>query len=208
MKKSLFAFMFAVYFVSAAYGARAFIEGTDYFVDFKQNDDHMLAVLHVNFIDAQPSAEEAEPVLMSQMKIHAKIIEEYKAESKKAAAAEAKAKAKEKAKTKAAAAAKNALVKEDEEEEELYKNLIGSVWYQENGDPEKMVKVKFKEDVSAYVWLEKTKRIVSFPNYIAFLKKERDDKKEKDKAEALAAKRLALEQENPEEELPLQNQKN
>ena len=162
-------------------------------MDFKQNDDTMLAVLHINFIEAQPAPEEAEPLLMSQIKKHSKIIEEYRAEINKAA----KKNAKEKPKTKAAAAAKDALSKE--EDEKVYKNLIGSVWYPENGDPEQMAKVKFKEDVSAYVWLEKTKRIVSFPNYIAFLKKERDDKKEKEKAEALAAKREALQPETPTE---------
>lgn len=193
MKKTLFAFLLTAYLASAVFGARTFIEGTDYFVDFKQNDDTMLAVLHINFIEAQPAPEEAEPLLMSQIKKHSKIIEEYRAEINKAA----KKKAKEKPKTKAAAAAKDALSKE--EDEKVYKNLIGSVWYPENGDPEQMVKVKFKEDVSAYVWLEKTKRIVSFPNYIAFLKKERDDKKEKEKAEALAAKREALQPETPTE---------
>ena len=195
MKKILFVLMLAGVFAASVFASRNFTEGTDFFVDFKQNDDHMLAVLHINFIDAQPTPQEAEAVLMDQMKIYAKIIEEYQAESKKEAE---EIKAKEKPKTKAAATAKEALSKENEEEEIKYKNLIGSVWYPENGDPEKMIKVRFKEDLSAYVWLEKTKRIVAFPNYIAFLKKERDDKKEKEKAEALAAKRLALEQQQQE----------
>ena len=65
--------------------------------------------------------------------------------------------------------------------------IIGSVWVvQEN--LELPVKIKFNDSLSAYVYLGKTKKIVQFPEYIAFLKKERDDKKAKDKLKAAKQK--------------------
>jgi hypothetical protein len=41
-------------------------------------------------------------------------------------------------------------------------------------DPENPIKIKFTEDLAAYVWLGKTKSIVPFPDYINFLKKQKD----------------------------------
>ncbi len=57
------------------------------------------------------------------------------------------------------------------------KNIIGSVWYINKADPAKPVKIKFQKDLAAYVWLGKTRKIVAFPDYISFLKKERNNKK-------------------------------
>jgi hypothetical protein len=54
-----------------------------------------------------------------------------------------------------------------------YKNIIGSAWKANIADPTNPIKIKFSEDFAAYVWLGKTKSIVSFPDYITFLKKQK-----------------------------------
>ncbi len=166
MKKFLLPALFVTVFCALSFAARNFVENTDYFVDFKQNSENMAAVLHINFISMQPEPSEAESILKSHLKTYGAQLEKERLEQKKA---------KPKAKT-------------GKDEDEKYKNIIGSVWYAENGDPENMVKVKYKEDLSAYVWLGKTKKIVAFPSYIAFLKQEKESKKEKDKVDAAAAK--------------------
>lgn len=63
------------------------------------------------------------------------------------------------------------------------KNIIGSVWYKDSATGE-MSKIKYNDSVASYVWINKTKRIVSFPEYISFLKRERDSKRDKARAEA------------------------
>ncbi|MCA6084966.1 hypothetical protein [Candidatus Endomicrobiellum agilis] len=63
-----------------------------------------------------------------------------------------------------------------------YKNIIGSAWYVNKTYSANPVKIKFQKDIGAYVWLGKTKRIVTFPDYMSFLKRERNNKKIKDKA--------------------------
>jgi hypothetical protein len=55
-----------------------------------------------------------------------------------------------------------------------HKNIIGSAWYATN--KKNLTKIKFQEDLAAYVWLGKTKTIVTFHNYMAFLKKEKINK--------------------------------
>jgi hypothetical protein len=57
------------------------------------------------------------------------------------------------------------------------KNIIGSVWHINKADSANPVKIKFQKDLAAYVWLGKTRKIVAFPDYISFLKKERNNKK-------------------------------
>jgi hypothetical protein len=57
------------------------------------------------------------------------------------------------------------------------KNIIGSVWHINKEDPANPVKIKFQKDLAAYVWLGKTRKIVAFPDYISFLKKEKSDRK-------------------------------
>jgi hypothetical protein len=52
-----------------------------------------------------------------------------------------------------------------------YKNIIGSAWYVNELDPANPIKIKFQKDLGAYVWIGKTKTIVTFPRYMAFLKK-------------------------------------
>ncbi|GMO66765.1 MAG: hypothetical protein Nk1A_4460 [Endomicrobiia bacterium] len=56
---------------------------------------------------------------------------------------------------------------------EKYKNIIGSAWYTKGTPFGNYVKIKFDKDLAAYVWLDKTKKIVTFHNYISFLKKEK-----------------------------------
>jgi hypothetical protein len=56
-----------------------------------------------------------------------------------------------------------------------HKNIIGSVWYMDEKSKE-FVKIKFQKDLGAYVWIGKTKKIVTFPNYMAFLKKARKNR--------------------------------
>jgi hypothetical protein len=53
------------------------------------------------------------------------------------------------------------------------KNIIGSAWYINKEDPANPVKIKFQKNLAAYVWLGKTRKVVEFPDYIAFLKKEK-----------------------------------
>lgn len=63
------------------------------------------------------------------------------------------------------------------------KNIIGSVWYKDSSE-NKMIKIKYSDSVASYVWINKTKKIVSFPEYVSFLKRERDAKRDKARAEA------------------------
>jgi hypothetical protein len=60
-----------------------------------------------------------------------------------------------------------------------YKNIIGSAWKTNITDHADPIKIKFTEDLAAYVWLGKTKSIVPFPDYIIFLKKEQKNFKRK-----------------------------
>jgi hypothetical protein len=53
------------------------------------------------------------------------------------------------------------------------KNIIGSAWCINKEDPSNPVKIKFQKDLAAYVWLGKTRKVVAFPDYISFLKKEK-----------------------------------
>ncbi|AKL98208.1 hypothetical protein [Endomicrobium proavitum] len=68
------------------------------------------------------------------------------------------------------------------------KNIIGSVWYPES---DVKSKVKFKEGVSSLVWISKTKKIVPFPEYVAFLKRERISKRDKSLAKIREAREAA-----------------
>jgi hypothetical protein len=60
--------------------------------------------------------------------------------------------------------------------ETRYKNIIGSAWNITN--PASPIKIKFKEDLSAYVWRGRTKDIVSFPDYMTSLKNNKRIKKQ------------------------------
>jgi hypothetical protein len=50
-----------------------------------------------------------------------------------------------------------------------HKNIIGSAW----SNKINLTKIKFQNDLSAYVWLGKTRTVVTFHDYISFLKKEK-----------------------------------
>ncbi|GHT04843.1 hypothetical protein AGMMS5026_07590 [Endomicrobiia bacterium] len=57
------------------------------------------------------------------------------------------------------------------------KNIIGSAWHINKAAPANPVKIKFQKDLAAYVWLGKARKIVAFPDYISFLKKEKNIEK-------------------------------
>jgi len=225
MKKTILALFTVLSISAAALCARQFIEGTDYQSDFKENTDDMPAVLHINFTNITPTPDEAEKLIKDQLKIYAKIIE-TEADAKKKIEAQNAPVSKSKAAASAKPAKKNTpqdKAKDAGDDDQSYKNIIGSVWY--NVAPQQTqteetpaarsetpvvaiqpsvpvvslssgvavstgtdaaVKVKFKDNLSAYVYLGKTKKIVPFPDYVNFLKKERDAKKAKDKADAAA----------------------
>ncbi|MCL2334688.1 MAG: hypothetical protein FWC57_01335 [Endomicrobia bacterium] len=225
MKRIILAFFVVLSFSSAAFCARQFIEGTDYSVDFQENDDGAAAAVRIVFTNIIPTPGEAEQLVKERLKIYAKIID-------KETAARKKAEAKNAPKTKAAAPAKKdaaaSKINGVSVDTQTYKNIIGSAWYaapaQQNpaaavstqtavasnalytplvslssgaAAGNDFVKVKFQDDVSAYVYLGKTKKIVSFPAYIAFLKKERDLKKAVDKAAAQAARQTSEPSQQP-----------
>jgi len=176
MKKLILTGFCVLFFSGAGFAARNFIEDTDFFVEFTQKEYGEPSVLRINFIRTEPTPQEAELLLKDQLNIYGKIIEDEKIELKKA---EEEKKA-----------AQNLIVPEteqeqkekEEEEEEKFKNIIGSVWLTKN--EEDPVKIKFNDYLASYVYIGKTKKIVQFPDYITFLKKERDDKKAKDKLKA------------------------
>jgi hypothetical protein len=67
------------------------------------------------------------------------------------------------------------------DERTRYKNIIGSAWIENIVDPENPIKIKFNKDLAAYVWLGKTKTIVPFPDYIAFLKRQQKEFRKKER---------------------------
>ncbi|MDR1122854.1 MAG: hypothetical protein LBL02_02385 [Endomicrobium sp.] len=66
-----------------------------------------------------------------------------------------------------------------ERKETHYKNIIGSAWKPSIAGSGNLVKIKFTKDLAAYVWLDKTKSIVPFPDYVSFLKKEQKESRKK-----------------------------
>jgi hypothetical protein len=203
-------FILSLFLISAlaavSFAARQFIEGTDYFTDFQSNEDNdKAAVLHINFIAVMPAPHEAEAILKDQLKVYGKIIEAEKESLKKekeelekldAKNEKGKKKDKPKDKPKSAQDIKNpdelkAFFEAEDAAEEKYKNIIGSVRFSRDGTPENAEKIKYSDDSSAFVWIEKTKRIVPFPDYIKFLKKEREDRKQKENERALMLRQLA-----------------
>lgn len=203
MKKIISVLLLFTFFAGFSFAAREFVEGTDYFVDFKQNEDNMAAVIHINFIDMMPAPAEAERILKDQLKVYAKIIEtdrenlkkEKEAEEKELAKKDKSKKDKKKEKPKKIEDIKDpeelkAFFEDEDAKEEKYKNIIGSVWYTPDGNPENMEKVQYGETYSAFVLLGKTKRTVPFPDYIKFLKKEKEDRKQKEKERAKLLRQL------------------
>ncbi|MDR1942136.1 MAG: hypothetical protein LBQ47_07395 [Endomicrobium sp.] len=181
MKRLFFAAVCLLFLYSYSFCAREFLETRDYFVDFSQNDESMAAVLRINFINIEPTPEEAEHLLKDQLQIYGKIIDDEEAAKKKE---ENEAKAKDKTAAKTKPALKDLPQTPEEEEEEKFKNIIGSVWFSPDGNPENLTKIKYNDYLASFVRIGKTKKIVPFPDYITFLKKERDDKKAKEKAKS------------------------
>ena len=185
MKKLILTVFCVLFFSGAVFAARTFIENTDFSVNFTQKEYGEPSVLHINFTTMEPTAQEAESLLKDQLNIYGKIIEDERIAKKKE---EDEAKAKENNEKNDIKAVQNPDAAENlqEEEEEKFKNIIGSVWVLKDG--ENPVKIKFNDYLASYVYIGKTKKIVQFPDYITFLKKERDDKKAKDKLKAAAVK--------------------
>lgn len=152
MKKEIFiALILVLTFSINVYCGKDFAEKTYYIVDFQEKSPEMAAVLHVNFIKVMPEAEEAEKIVKQQLRIYGNKLILHKKEI--------------------------VAIKKGEK----YKNIIGSAWYTKGTHFRDCVKIKFHKNLAAYVWLGKTKKIVTFHNYISFLKKEKITKNLKDK---------------------------
>ena len=149
MKKSFIILTFMFSFTILAFCTRDFIEGIDYTVDFHEKSPEMAAILHVNFVGVVPEPSEAEKIVKQKLRIYGNKL-----------------------------IASNKVIR-TEKKETHYKNIIGSAWKTNITDPANPIKIKFTEDLAAYVWLGKTKSIVPFPDYIIFLKKEQKDFKKK-----------------------------
>ncbi|MCL2143932.1 MAG: hypothetical protein FWH43_00330 [Endomicrobia bacterium] len=207
MKKIILSMLLIFFFAAASFSARQFLEGVDYEVSFKQNEDNNIAaILRINFVDLMPDPAEAEAVLKDQLKVYAQILETEKENLKKVKEElelekeknkkKNKPKPKEKGKSKEIQDIKNpdelkAFFEEEDAAEEKYKNIIGSVWFSPDETAENAEKIKYGDNSSAFVWIEKTKKIVPFPDYIKFLKKEKDERKQKEKERALMIRELS-----------------
>jgi len=76
------------------------------------------------------------------------------------------------------------------------KNIIGSVWFPASGANSELVKVQFKDNVSALVWYRASGTVIYFPQYINSLKNAKLKKRDKALAEArIAAQGTAIYQE-------------
>ncbi|MDR2425764.1 MAG: hypothetical protein LBD46_01035 [Endomicrobium sp.] len=203
MKKFFLVLFFTLYCVVFCSAAREFIEGTDYFVEYKQNKENMAAVLHISFISFMPAAEEAESVLKDQLQLYGKILK-TEMENMQKEKFEKEQSQKDKIETAKEKGIKDikAMLEDAQDEEEKFKNIIGSVWYPVDGDPENMQKVSYSENSSAFVWLQKTHTIVAFPDYIKFLKKEKEEKKQKEREKAKFLKQLQQLEADEEQEEP------
>ncbi|GHT43352.1 hypothetical protein AGMMS49921_11130 [Endomicrobiia bacterium] len=145
MKKCFPLIAFILIFSANAFCLRNFLERKDYFVKFEEKSPGMAAVLHVNFISVIPNSKEAEEIVKQQLRKYGNMLI---ANNRTSATVKKKIK---------------------------YKNIIGSAWYVNGSNPISLTKtkIKFQNDFGAYVWIGKTKNIVTFPNYMSFLKKSR-----------------------------------
>ena len=69
----------------------------------------------------------------------------------------------------------------------VQKNIIGSVWHPKSAGNSELVKVSFKEGVSALVWYRPSGTAIYFPQYINSLKNAKLKKRDKALAEARKA---------------------
>ncbi|MDR0617493.1 MAG: hypothetical protein LBG23_01790 [Endomicrobium sp.] len=142
MKKYFIVFLFSASFMFVIKTCFAnLIENIDYFVDFQEQTINMAAILHINFISVFPDVDQAEEIVKQQLKKYGNLITQ------------------------------NDHFISTIKAEKRYKNIIGSAWYVNELDPANPIKIKFQKDLGAYVWIGKTKTIVTFPKYMAFLKK-------------------------------------
>lgn len=65
--------------------------------------------------------------------------------------------------------------------EGLKNDIIASAWINDTIS-ETLTKIDLSEGSSAFVWVSKEKKIISFADYLKFLKKQKRDKKNKDVA--------------------------
>jgi hypothetical protein len=141
VKKCFVVSLFLVLFICLVTISYAnLVENIDYSVDFQEKTSDMAAILHINFISIFPDIIQVEEIVKQQLKKYGSLI------------------------------IKNNKLMSTLKTKRHYKNIIGSAWYINDLDPANPIKIKFKEDLGAYVWLGKTKTIVSFPQYLVFLK--------------------------------------
>jgi hypothetical protein len=152
MKKYFFTLALIIIISTNTFCLRNYVERIDYFIEFHEKSPEMAAVLHINFINFIPEPKKAEEVVKYQLKRYGNMMVTN---------------------NKISATGKN---------ENKYKNIIGSAWYINDANPANHIKIKFQNDLAAYVWIGKTRTVVSFHNYMSFLKKEKKNKKFKDKA--------------------------
>lgn len=65
--------------------------------------------------------------------------------------------------------------------EGFHNDIIASAWTDDTIS-ETLTKIDLSQSSSAFVWVSKEKKIISFSDYIKFLKKQKKDKKNKDVA--------------------------
>jgi hypothetical protein len=51
------------------------------------------------------------------------------------------------------------------------KNIVGTAWHTVTGSDQDLKKIKFADDLGAYVWMSGSKKVVPFPTYVQTLKR-------------------------------------
>jgi hypothetical protein len=150
MKKIIYMTTFILTFSLNVHCFKKFVEKVDYFVNFSEKSPEMAAVLHVNFANVLPKPKEAEEIVKQQLRAYG---------------------------SSAVVTLRNNKSLTTVKEEIKHKNIIGSAWYYTNNTSHNPIKIKFEKDMASYVWLGKTGKIVTFHNYMQFLKKEKSSRK-------------------------------
>ncbi|MDR3281555.1 MAG: hypothetical protein LBS78_00805 [Endomicrobium sp.] len=155
MRKLIYIIVFIFEFSLNAHSFKKFVEQIDYFIDFSEKPPEMASVLHVNFANVLPNPKEAEKIVRQQLRIYGNSI----------------------------IFRNNKAFYEATKKKTNPKNIIGSAWYHINDTwhVTNPIKIKFQKDIAAYVWIAKTGEIVTFPNYLQFLKKEKNNRVLEDK---------------------------
>jgi hypothetical protein len=119
----------------------------EYCIEFHEKSHEMAATLHINFTNLLPEPKEAEKIVKYQLERFGNML------------------------------ITNNKISSTARNEYKNKNIIGSAWYISNKNFIKPIKIKFQDNLSAYVWIGKTRRIVPFHDYVSFLKKQKQNKK-------------------------------